>query len=318
MPAAKTCSTRLGRTDPVRSVGSTVRTLTTKLMKFFLLTLSVGAAAARNMEAPRMAGHVPIDPAIEYASRRGAATAAPAGYNGTGSAWWPLTPGTCIDYDVYAVTLSWNNATNELGIVSRGAKEAPQRICAYTRACSALGYGAMPMEQYEQPAGTARGFLTEGVSVDAQGVASIGESGNNFAAYAGSFLGKLPAGTPQVGQYLHSVTTVYPQSVCAGSKPPPITTNDWWSLRVNSMGKWGAWDDTTRTGLLESVYGRYNYVFAKGKGMVNFWYYGVTTMDPNSFLSCTESCPGFEYYATSYPTDKSPATGEPPFWASYP
>ena len=172
------------------------------------------------------------------------------------------------------------------------------------------------MEQYEQPAGTARGFLTEGGSKDAQGAASIGESGNNFATYTGAFLGKLPAGSPQVGQYLHGVTTVYPQSVCAGSKAPPTTTNDWWTLRVISMGKWGVWADTTRTGLLESIYGRYNYVFAEGKGMVNFWYYGVNT-DPN-FSSCTQDCPGFEYYATGYPTDKSPAIGQPPFWAAYP
>ena len=172
------------------------------------------------------------------------------------------------------------------------------------------------MEQYEQPAGTARGFLTEGGSKDAQGAASIGESGNNFATYTGAFLGKLPAGSPQVGQYLHSVTTVYPQSVCAGSKAPPTTTNDWWTLRVISMGKWGVWADATRTGLEESIYGRYNYVFAEGKGMVNFWYYGVNT-DPN-FNSCTQNCPGFEYYATGYPTDKSPAIGQPPFWAAYP
>ena len=92
---------------------------------------------------PQMAGHVPIDGAVEYPSLRGTATAL-AGYNGTGSPWWPLTPGTCIDYDVFPVKVSWNNSTNELGITSRGAKQAPQRICAYTRDCPGCGYGAMP------------------------------------------------------------------------------------------------------------------------------------------------------------------------------
>ena len=285
-------------------------------MKTLLLTLAVGATAVTNIEVPRMAGHVFVDPSVEYASQR--RSAAPAGFNGTGSSWWPLAPGTCIDYDVYPVKVSWDNATNAMGITSRGAKQTPQRICAYTRDCPPCGYGAMPMEQYEQPPGTARGFLTEGGSVDVAGQPSIGESGNNFATYTGAFLGKIPSGTPRVGQYLHSVTTVSPQSVCAGSKAPPTTTNDWWTLRVISMGKWGMWADTTRTGLLESVYGRYNYVFAKGKGMVNFWYYGVNTMDPASFHSCTQNCPGVEYVATAYPTDKSPAIGKPPFWASYP
>ena len=284
------------------------------MKEVLLLALAVSAPPAMSKEVPRMrmAGHVPIDPAIEYASRRGAA--APAGYNGTGSSWWPLTPGTCIDYDVYPVVMNWNNATNELGITSRGAKQEPQRICAYSRDCPGCGYGDMPMEQYEQPAGTVRGFLTEGGSVDAQGVACIGESGNDFATYTGAFLGKIPAENPQVGQYLHGVTTVYPQSVCDGSGAPPTTTNDWWSLQVLSMGEWGPWADTTRTGLLESVYGMYNYVFAKDKGMVNFYYYGVGSTP----MPCTVNCAGFEYYAIAYPTDESPTIGEPPFWAEYP
>ena len=91
---------------------------------------------------PQMAGHVPIDVAVEYPSLRG--TAAALAGNGTGSPWWPLTPGTCIDYDVFPVKVSWSNATNALGITSRGAKQAPQRICAYTRDCPGCGYGAMP------------------------------------------------------------------------------------------------------------------------------------------------------------------------------
>jgi hypothetical protein len=274
------------------------------------------------LERPmKMAGHVPVDEAVEYPNHRSTGPGALAG-NGTGSPWWPLTPGTCIDYDVYAVTVSWDNATNSLGITSRGAKQAPQRICAYTRDCPSCGYHGMPMEQYEQPAGTARGYLTEGVSVDAQGVASIGESGNNFATYTDAFLGKLPvgAGSPLPGQYVNSVTRVLPQSVCAGSTAACSTGGtyppDYWTLHVISMGKWGPWADTTRTGLLESVYGRYNYVFARGKGMVNFWYYGVNT-DPN-YNTCTADCQGIEYYATGYPTDQSPEIGQPPFWAAYP
>lgn len=289
-----------------------------------LAQVRIADDAARSPDLPqadwRMAGNVPVDAAVEYPSQRDVA-GAQAG-NGTGSPYWPLAPGTCIDYDVYAIKASWDNATNSLGITSRGAKQAPQRICAYTRDCLACDYKGMPMEQYEQPAGTARGFLTEGVSIDAQGVASIGESGNNFAAYTGAFLGKLPvgAGSPRPGQYVNGVTRVLPQSVCLGSEAacnaagayPP----DYWTLRVISMGKWGPWNDTTRTGLLESVYGRYNYVFAKSKGMVNFWYYGVNT-DPH-FSTCTDNCIGVEYFATAFPTDRSPSIGEPPFWAAFP
>ena len=300
-------------------------------MRTFLLSAAMASFAFAEMfltagaafGVRRMAGHVDVGgPAI--ASRRGMPGAA-AG-NGTGSPWWPLMPGTCIDYDVYPTINSWDNATNAMTVTSRGAKSpVSQRICAYTHDCPSCGQHGLPLEEYQQPPGTARGFLTEGISVDAQGVASVGESGNNGATYTQAFLGKIPigAGSPRVGQYVHDVTQALPQSVCttpsAGACVPPAGTfGDYWTLRVISMGKFGPWADTTHTGLLESIYGKYNYVFAKGKGMVNFWYYGINTMTPAKFHGCVQDCPGFEYYAIAYPTDKSPAIGAPPFWAEYP
>ena len=165
-----------------------------------------------------MAGHVFVDPSVEYASQRRSAT--PAGFNGTGSSWWPLAPGTCIDYDVYPVKVSWDNAaTNAMGITSRCETDAAAHLRLHT-GLPAVRYGAMPMEQYEQPPGTARGFLTEGGSVDVAGQPSIGESGTSRRTRA-LFLARFPrelhsTGGPVLAQRNNGLS---PECVCGQQGP---------------------------------------------------------------------------------------------------
>ena len=227
---------------------------------------------------------------------------------GSGNEWWPLMPGTCIDYAVYAVTTSWSPSTNRLDVAGRGAQVNSVRICAQTASCSACGYGSLLMEQYEQPAHVNKGFLWEGGHLT-QGVMYTGEAGNAGYVYTNSFLAKIPH-QPALGMRLTDMTGL---AACTGSCAAPAPT-DRWSMAVISMGAWGGWADTTRTGLEETVQGaqvgRYNYIFQRGKGMVNFWYTNTDT-DPALVR-------GFEFYATSYPTDESPAIGQGPTWLPYP
>ena len=230
---------------------------------------------------------------------------------GSGNEWWPLVPGTCIDYAVYAVNTSWNPSTNQLDVMGRYAQANSVRICAQTASCAGCGYGTLLMEQYEQPANVARGFLYEG-GHSTQGVKYTGEAGNAGYIYTNSFLAKIPH-QPAPGMRLAGMTGLAPPTSCTASCTPPAPT-DAWSMSVISMGAWGSWADTARTGLEETVQGaqvgRYNYIFQRGTGMVNFWYANTDT-DPALVR-------GFEYYATSFPTDESSAIGQGPMWLSYP
>lgn len=89
---------------------------------------------------------------------------------------------------------------------------------------------------------------------------------------------------PIAGEMFSSVTRVYEN----GFNGPYRASGGWTYKTIAHYDNWGPFVDVWRTALSEDTGRRYNYVFMRGVGMVDFWH-----IDPITKL-------GFEYWAIDW------------------
>jgi len=183
--------------------------------------------------------------------------------------YWPLTPGRIIDFAVFRTTGQFHPATLHLDVTSRALDQVkPYQSVVCLRIPSAKPTIALVQFESHLPAPTLAdvdmdGQLTEGLWKPPTGAAWIGEDVNQVPP-----LPKLPLDTtvcpPWSGQ--SRAVNYYPDGSNSGFTEVP------WKFAVHHNGaRWGAWPDTVRTALYESG-NVFNYVFARGVGLVDYWY----------------------------------------------
>jgi hypothetical protein len=182
--------------------------------------------------------------------------------------YWPLPPGRIIDYAVYDITGVFHPDTLHLDVTSRTLRtDKPYQSIVVLKIPSARPTIGVVQYVTSEPVPTLAtvnmyGQLTEGLWKPTTGRAWIGEDVNQVPPLPKLMLDTTPgpvvSGTSDAVNY-GADGSAYPQHVP-------------WQYRTHHAGvRWGAWPDTVRTALFESG-NVYNYVFARGEGMVDLWY----------------------------------------------
>jgi hypothetical protein len=211
----------------------------------------------------------------------------------TGHPYYPMNAGTQIVYQVYEIQGHWDEATMQLSVTSRTPWNRPIAIQYSSTTCPAyFGNGPLYRATYVD-SGTAGGALIDGGGVSPGGISYIGEAINEIGWVHVPFIAKL-AVNPSAGQTIDATSTV----TRGCSDTTFQQTLRWRNRTIAHASSWGPFQDVWRTGLHE--YGSesggvdrvYNYVFARGKGMVNFWY---GQLGPDGTITN-----GQEFYAIQY------------------
>lgn len=207
--------------------------------------------------------------------------------------YWPLKPGTIIDYTVFDITGGFHPATLHLDVLTRTLNtvkpyqsiltlELPHKQPTIAWAQFVTGTPTPTVDTVDMA-----GVLLEGLWQPSDGSrAWIGEMVNQYPPEPLLTFDTTPcapwSGTSYVPQFdeLTGKVTVDPAFP--------------WKAAVLAKGPWGTWLDTVRTGLYEcptdpAGHVAYNYVFAHGVGLVDFWW-GIVAAD--------NSVKGWQMYAT--------------------
>lgn len=210
----------------------------------------------------------------------------------TGHPYWPMNNNQPILYSVFEITGTWNEAQMRLSISSRKAHaNSPQTITTTNATCPKFfGQGPLFKETYT-PGG---GNLHEGGGVTSGGLSYIGEAINADQNVTIPFLAKITF-NPVAGQTISGPSMIYKS--CNDTRLQYTQPFHWKYRTIEHLNNWGKFNDVWLTGLREYGFNLsttsddmvYNYVFQRGKGMVNFWY---GTLDPTG-----TKVTGYEYYA---------------------
>ncbi len=184
---------------------------------------------------------------------------------GVVSQYFPLSG--FIDYSVTDITGQWHPDTLHLDVTTR----TPNIVKPYQR-ITAIPSGAMTARTFGL-GGVPCSHITPGYALyAAQGPDGIGEVVNQADMVQWPPILLLPT-TPVTGAVINGSSTVY-----APTPEGNRSSFDFpWRHRVLHVGQpWGPWTDTVRCGLWEQPANPgtnvYQYVFARGIGMVHFWY----------------------------------------------
>ena len=183
--------------------------------------------------------------------------------------YWPLIPGSWIDYQVFEIEGVADRNTGAIGITKRTpVANSPQRI---TIAQGELPY--MRAQCYHNP-GTPvptdqKSRLYE-VAYNHNGIDYIGECGASNLQ-----IPPIPV-FRESGPRFDVTSGITSYNADGTVNPIPLktlSTSHW----VHGRGAWGQWTDTIRCHLLEDNpqgYNDavYNYIFARGVGLVDFWF----------------------------------------------
>ena len=221
---------------------------------------------------------------------------------GTGSAYYPMVPGTQIVYQVSPVTSLWNPATQSLTIQTRGAVADSQSLQSLQTLQYSVNYcadfGGTPLfaSTYNNGALNAAApfvaaqALQDTLFTSTNRIDYIGEAGNpedevqpgeakiTMQPVAGEIIDEYSAVTPGCGRH----TVLNP-------------AYHWQYRTIEHLAGWRGYSDVWHTGLIEFNGGStpaavYNYWFARGIGMVSF-------VGGNPLDAATNLAAGYEYYA---------------------
>ena len=215
----------------------------------------------------------------------------------TGCEYWPAREGSWIKYDVNTIWARWDEESSQISVIQR-TPHAKHMI-----EIKWMDHPRMEARYFNElfsspPALTDGSGLGNMVAAMKNGVPYVGENGRpdrNFFVVPPE--PKIPV-IPQGGESLVTRHTVFDGRLGRFNVFPM-----WTRYRtVAHYDTWGGFSDVWRTGLEESPTKRinatsvYNYAFAKGIGLVNFWYCAPYSPDTNGISE------GYEYYATEWKT----------------
>jgi hypothetical protein len=198
------------------------------------------------------------------------------------SAYYPMVPGTGIVYQVSAITSVWDSTQQTLDIQSSGPVQNQQTLEYSRHTCESIG--SMFVSTYRLGANPVPDVPTdltqslEDAPFDVGGIWYMGEGVNNM----------LMAVTP--GEAKITIAPVVGEVIDTSSRVTKSCTDDtvlipayhWRYRTIEHLDTWRGYSDVWHTGLIEFNNGTpatYNYVFAKGIGMVAFWYGNVWNAD---------------------------------------
>jgi hypothetical protein len=189
--------------------------------------------------------------------------------------YWPMTPGSSITYQVWAIHAFWSSQTWQLWITSVDGSNGQQTITCFPTSDNPAGIANLYQEVTtlsSQPSLTAPSDLSMSIVE--------GEFAPTGVWYLGEYTGygqtlcvpgeaKLTL-NPQSGECID----VHSRAVTKGAIQP---YDIHWIYRTIGHGSWSSWPDCWWTSLVEydqngNPVSVYNYVFARGIGMVSFWF----------------------------------------------
>ena len=216
------------------------------------------------------------------------------------NAYWPMTPGSSIDYVVYQITGKYNPADMTLSVWSRTISP----INAY-QTVTALRVPTPEPSVYLVSTLTGQPVPTLATLADTTPfpylINGLWQPANGSTAWLGESTVLRPyealiTANPVVGEKL--INNSQANTYDANYKITQWTF--YYNYSTISKGPWGPkWPDTYRTGMLENPnlpgqFAAYNYVFAKGIGQVDYW---KCTLDANNM--CIAGT-GYEWYAVAW------------------
>lgn len=170
-----------------------------------------------------------------------------------------------IEYRVFDITGQWSANTFELSILTQVRR--PDNILITPEPMQCPGFAGQKM-QWQNPVGTPARSLKNGPAVSSNGKIYLGEqiNENDNLIYPPE---AILTHQPVVGETIEEHSRV-----CESGWDGTVLIPDFhWKYKTISMGAWGPHLDTVRTGLYEITSAHvYNYVFAAGIGMVDFWH----------------------------------------------
>jgi hypothetical protein len=219
--------------------------------------------------------------------------------NGTGSAYYPMLPGTQIVYQVSPVTSLWNSATHSLAIQTRGTVVNAQTLQYSLNYC--VDFGGTPLFASTYNSGVLNAAAP---FVAAQALQDTLFTSANQIDYIGE--GENPDGEVQPGEAKITMQPVVGEIIDANSAVTPGCGNrtllnaayHWRYQTIEHLANWRGYADVWHTGLIEFNGGStpsavYNYWFARGIGMVSFVW-------GNPLDAATNLANGYEYYAVPH------------------
>lgn len=207
----------------------------------------------------------------------------------TGHPYYPMNASSQIVYQGYRIQGHWNETTMELTVTSRTPYPNPVAIQYSKTTCPMyFGNGVLFLGDHTE-LGISSGKLIDGGGVSSNGISYIGEAINQNHNVHIPFIPKI-ATNPVAGQEIQGTSRV-----TASCTDMTFELNLPWRYKtIGHFTNWGPFQDVWRTGLHE--YGNeqfvYNYVFARNKGMVNYWFGQLL---PNGTLTNA-----WEFYAIQY------------------
>ncbi|MFN9727404.1 hypothetical protein [Acidovorax sp.] len=207
----------------------------------------------------------------------------------TGNPYYPMNSGSTIVYQGYDIEGQWDENTMQLTVTRRTPWNRLVSI-NYSQTTCPLYFGSGTLFVADHmDGGASSGLLMDGGAVSSNGITYMGEAVNQHGQVHVPFIPKL-AFNPIAGQEIHAVSSV--TRSCTDTTH--MLNLPWRYKTIGNYRSWGPFQDVWRTGLHE--YGTeqfvYNYVFARNKGMVNYWY---GQLMPNGSI-----VNGKEFYAVRY------------------
>src|SRR5258708_39285251 len=194
----------------------------------------------------------------------------------TGCAYWPLTPGSYITYQVNDIVGAFDVPSWELSVESRtpNVGNPIQTITAFATSDPFAGAPPLYQEVYTMsdcpaPCATAdlAASLVEGAFAPT-GIWYLGEYSNFSQTLILPGEAKITL-NPVSGERIEFFSNMVTHGQLAG-------VAHWAYATVGHYPAWGKFQDCWRTSLIEydagAIKAAYNYLFSRGIGMVAFWY----------------------------------------------
>lgn len=202
----------------------------------------------------------------------------------SGFEYFPMEEGTNIVYREFAITGSWQ-PNMELWVLTK--QYTGRDVCITSRRHSAPGFigyfqNWRNVIYPELPVNYNKGLVNTPF-IYGNNTLGMGEVRNEmgWVMYPPECILTYD---PVPGELVQATTRVYEN----GFNGPYLASGAWTYKTIGHYPMWGVFPDTWRTALKEDTGRRYNYVFMRGVGMVDFWH-----IDPITGQ-------GFEYYAIDW------------------